>query len=184
MANTAANVTAGKPAVAGAVFYGATSATLPTDSTTALGSGFSHVGYISDAGVVKGQAIESTAIKAWGGDNVLDADGGKTVTFKFTMIESMNINALKVTHGDTNVSGDLSNGITAMTDSSPMEERAWVIDRVLRGGGTARTVIPRAKVTALDDEAYVDNNAVGLGVTLTCYPDANGKTVYEYMKGA
>lgn len=183
MANNVANVTAGKPAVAGAVFFGATSATLPTDSTTTLGTGFSHVGYISDAGVVKAQAIESTAIKAWGGDNVLDADGGKTVTFKFTMIESTNVNALKVTHGDANVTGDLSNGITATTDNSPMEERAWVIDRVLRGGGTARTVIPRAKVTALDDESYVDNNAVGLGVTLTCYPDASGKVIYEYLKG-
>jgi len=184
MSNNVANVTAGKPAVTGSIYYGDLTQTLPTDSTTALPAGFNHVGYISDAGVVKGQAIQSTSIKAWGGDNVLDADGGKTVTYKFTMIESMNVNALKVTHGDANVTGDLSNGITAMTDNSPMEERAWVIDRVLRGGGTARTVIPRAKVTALDDESYVDNNAVGLGVTLTCYPDASGKAVYEYLKGA
>lgn len=184
MANNTALVTAGKPKVTGAVFYGDLTQTLPTDSTTALGNGFNHVGYISDAGVVKSTAMESTPIKAWGGDTVMDADGGKAVKYKFTMIESMNVNALKVVHGDANVSGDLSSGITATTDNSPMEERAWVIDQILRGGGTKRTVIPKAKVTALDDESYVDNNAVGLGVTLTCYPDTNGKTVYEYLKGA
>ena len=51
MANTVANVSAGKPAVGGAVFVAPTGTTLPTDATTALGSAFKALGYCSDDGL-------------------------------------------------------------------------------------------------------------------------------------
>ena len=40
MANTASNVSAGKPAIAGAIHFAPKGTTLPTDTTTALAAAF------------------------------------------------------------------------------------------------------------------------------------------------
>ena len=64
MASTA-NVTAGKPAVAGAIYYAPLGTTLPTDATTALAAGYTSLGYISDAGVTLSQSPSTENIKAW-----------------------------------------------------------------------------------------------------------------------
>ena len=68
---TVANVTTGKPKVAGAVFVAPTGTTLPTDATTALGTAFKELGYVSEDGVTNNNSPESENVKAWGGDTVL-----------------------------------------------------------------------------------------------------------------
>ena len=52
MANTVGYVSAGKPAIGGAVFRAAAGTTLPTDATTALSADFKALGYCSEDGVV------------------------------------------------------------------------------------------------------------------------------------
>ena len=44
---TVSNVSVGKPAVGGAIYRAAKGTTLPTDATTALGSSFKQLGYVS-----------------------------------------------------------------------------------------------------------------------------------------
>lgn len=72
MANTVANVSAGKPAVGGAVSVAALGSTLPTDSTTALDAAFKSLGYCSEDGLTNSNSPESDQINAWGGDVVLN----------------------------------------------------------------------------------------------------------------
>jgi hypothetical protein len=175
------NVSAGKPKVAGAIFMAPIGTTLPTDSTTALNSAFVELGYASEDGVTNSESRESETIKAWGGDTVLKPFTGKEDTFSFTLIEALNVNALKLVYGDSNVTGDLTNGITIKSASEDLESHSFVIEMVLNGA-VKRIVIPSAKVTEVGEITYADGEAIGYDTTLTAVPDATGATHYEYVK--
>ena len=178
---SSSNVSAGKPKVTGAIFIAPVGTTLPTDSTTALAAGFVELGYASDAGVVNSESRETETIKAWGGDTVLKPFTGKEDTFKFTLIEALNVNALKLVYGDSNVTGDLTNGISIKSAAEDLDYHSFVIEMVLNGA-IKRIVIPSAKVTEVGDITYADGEAIGYDTTLSAVPDAAGGTHYEYIK--
>ena len=184
MANTVSNVTVGKPATAGAIYVADTTATLPTDATTALASGFTALGYCSEDGLVNSNSMSTDTIQAWGGDTVLSLQTEKTDTFQFTLLEVLNVDVLKEIYGSGNVTGTLANGITIQANSTELEDRAWVIDMVMRNNALKRIVIPNARITEIGDITYVDDEAVGYEVTLTAFADSNGNTHYEYIKRA
>lgn len=174
-------VTTGKPKVGGGVSRAPLGTTLPVNATAELDAAFKNLGYISDAGVVNSNSISSTAIKAWGGDTVYDAQTDKTDTFKFTLLEVLDPEVIKVPYGDDNVSGDLDTGITVQANSKEQQYKSWVIDTILNDNVLKRTVIPSGKVTAVEDISYVDGALVGYGVTVSAVPDESGNTHYEYI---
>lgn len=180
--NDATKVTAGKPMTGGAIFTAALGTSLPTTVSAALAAAFENVGYISDSGVTNSNSPTSTAIKAWGGDTVLDIQTEKPDTFKFTLIEAKNITALGLVYGEENVSGTLSTGIKIEANSKEQVAKSIVIDMLLSNNTAKRIVLPNCKVTAVSDITYSDSAAVGYEVTVSCYPDSNGNTHYEYIK--
>lgn len=183
----ASNVTAGKPQVAGAVFYADTSTqNLPTDSTTSLHADFTanDVGYISEEGVTNSNEITVEDIKAWGGDIVDSNETEFADKFQFTMIESTNVSALKAVYNDGKVTGTFATGIKVSVGSITHQEKAWVFDMILKSSSTMRLVLPRAKVVALGDITYVDGGVIGYNVTLAAYPDSTGHTHYKYIKAS
>ena len=186
MANNVSYVTQGKPKVGGAVFRAVLddNLTIPTDATTALSADFVNMGYISEDGLSNANSPESDEIKAWGGDVVLNPQTSKADTWTFTMIEAINPEVLKAVYGSSNVTGDLSTGLTVKANSDEQEEACWVFEQVLRGGVILRTVIPDGKITDIGDVSYVDNEAVGYEVTVSGMPDSTGQTHYKYMKSA
>lgn len=178
------NVTAGKPKVTGAVYRAPIGTTLPTSTTDTLDAAFKELGYVSDAGIVNSNSPSSTSIKAWGGDPVLDVQTEKPDTFKMQFIEATNVEVLKQVYGDDNVTGDLSTGITIKANSKEQATQALVIDMLLKNGAAKRIVLPSCKVTAVGDITYADGSPIGYDTTLSCYPDTEGNTHYEYIKGA
>lgn len=183
MAQTSANVSAAKPGTGGALNAGATSATLPTATGTAL-TGFTSLGYISEDGFTNETTRDTEEIKAWGGDTVLSPQTGFTDTFKCTLIEVLNVDVLKEIFGASNVTGTLSDGISVSVDSTELTERAWVCDMVMRNNTAKRVVIPKGRITEIGEIAYKDSEAVGYEITITAFPDDSGKTHYEYIKAA
>lgn len=173
------NVTASKPKVTGSIHRAPLGTTLPTDATTALNEAFKSLGYVSEEGVSNSNTASSDKTKAWGGDVVLDAQTEKPDTFKWTLIEALNVEVLKSVYGDDNVSGDLEKGITVKANSQEQKEHAWVVDMILKDA-VKRIVIPRGKVTEVGEIVY-SSKAIGYGTTISASPDTAGNTHYEYI---
>ncbi len=182
MAQTVTNVSAGKPAVGGAVSIAPLDTTLPTDAITALAQAFKGLGYISEEGLVNANSPETEQVKAWGGDVVLTPQTGKPDTYQFTLLEVLNTDVLKFIYGDDNVTGDLDEGIAVHASAEQDKGHVMVFDMIMRGGVLQRIVVPHAEITEIGEISYVDNDAAGYQVTITCFPDSAGKTHHTYIK--
>lgn len=184
MANTATNVTVGKPNVSGAVYRAPIGTTLPTDATTALDAAFVSLGYVSEDGLSNNNELSVEATKAWGGNIVLRSLTEMNDEFSLTLIETKNADVLKAVYGDANVTVDASNNVTVNVIAEDPVEAVWVFELALRGGIARRIVIPDGAITSRDEITYNDSDAVGYGITISAYPDASAKTHIEYTEGA
>lgn len=174
-----AKVSAGKP-TAGMISVDLTGeATLPTDATTDL-TGFTSLGYISEDGVTNENSPDTDKIKSWGGATVLTVQNEKSDTFKFTMLEALNENVLKVIYGGDNVT--TTSGLTTVkATAAEAETRAYVIEMLLTGNVPKRIVIPKGKLTDLGEIKYDDGDAIGYEVTIEALPDSSEVNHYEYI---
>ncbi len=183
MSNSVSNVAAGKPKIGGAVYAAPIGTTLPTDATTALNSAFKNLGYVSEDGLKNAREFDMDKVKAWGGDEVLVVDNGKSDSFSYTLIEVLNLDVLKHVYGAANVDGTLADGIHVKANNSPTEDICMVFELVLRGA-LKRIVVPCAHVTDVGEITYTDSDAVGYETTISCAPDSGGDTHHEYIKTA
>lgn len=182
MSNDASKVSTGKPKKAGAIYRAPKGTTLPTTASGTLDNAFVPLGYCSEDGLVNANSAEMDSVKAWGGDTVLYFQNGKDDTFKFTMIEALNVNVLKTVYGNENVTVDGTTGdITIKANSEEQEESSYVIDMIMTNGALKRVVIPAGKVTEVGEVTYKDDEAIGYETTVACTPDSEGNTHYEYI---
>lgn len=180
---TVANVTTGKPKVAGAVFAAPLGTALPTDATTALNAAFKELGYVSEDGVTNNNTPESENVKAWGGDTVLVLQTEKNDEWTLTLIEALNPEVLKTVYGDANVT-EGTGTITVNASSAQLPDKTYVIEMSMKGGALKRVVIPTGSISELGEIVYKDDEAVGYELTITALPNANGVTHFEYIKTA
>lgn len=181
MANTALNVSAGKPKATGGIYRAPLGTVLPTDASTALSASFTSLGYIAQGGVTHSFELDTGDYRAWGGDLVLSYLNSKTHTFAFGLIEVLNKTTYETIYGASNVSGTLSTGIAVTADNDDMSEFVYVIELAMRDGAWKRIVIPDGKISAIGDVVYQDGDAVNYPVTLTAQVDASGNSHYEYI---
>ena len=179
--NNASYISTGKPNVTGAVYMAPTTATAPTGVSSTLSSDFKALGYVSDEGMAWSNSVDSENIKAWGGDTVYTVQEGTEDTVKLSFLEALNVDVMKLYYGDDAVSGSLAAGITISASGADLGNHIFVIDTVLADGRAKRCVIPNGRVTEREDLEYVDNDVLKYGVAITCIPDSNGKTHYEYI---
>lgn len=181
--NNAENVTAGKPKIGGAIFVAPVGTTLPESTSASLNTAFKNLGYISTDGVTNSNSMSSNDVKAWGGNTVLNTQTDKPDTFKFKLLEVLNVDVLKTVYGSSNVTENSASGEIEITaNAEELTEMSWVIDMVLRKGTKKRIVIPSAKVSAIADIVYKDDDAVAYDTTISAVPDEDGNSHYEYIK--
>ena len=177
----ATKVTVSKPKTGGAIYRAPLGTSLPTDASSELDVAFKELGYASEDGLVNSNSPESNSIKAWGGDTVYTYQKEKDDTFQFKLLEALNPDVLKTVYGDDNVTGTVQAGLTVKANSSAAEDKAWVVELILNGV-LKRVVVPKAKITEMDDIVYADEEALGYDITITATPDTDGNTHYEYIK--
>ena len=181
--NTAANVSTGKPAVAGSIFCAAAGTTLPTSAVATLATTFKALGYVSEDGLTNAQSFDSESIKAWGGDTVATLENNKEDTFKFALLETLNVEVMKAVNEDDNVTGSaLSTGFSIKANAKEHTPRAWVFDMILKGNVLKRICVPSAAITEIGEIVYKDDEAIMYEVTITATPDSAGNTHYEYIQ--
>jgi len=180
MANTAANVSTGKPKVGGAIYWAPIGSTLPTDSTTALDNAFKCLGFASEDGLTNDNAPSSDKVKAWGGNTVLNMQTDRPDTFGVTLIEALNEDVLKTIYGSSNVTSS-SGAITVKATADDMPRGAWVFEIILKGNKAKRIVIPDGSISDLGTINYKDSEAIGYDITITAVPDTDGVYHYEYI---
>ena len=178
-----ANVSTGKPKVAGAVFRAPLGTALPTDAVTALNEAFVELGYVSEDGVTNNNTPDSDTVKAWGGATVLVVQNEMTDEWTLTLIESLNPNVLKAVYGDARVT--VADGtITVQATADQRTDAEYVIDMIMKGGAMKRVVIPNGSMSELGEIVYKDDEPIGYELTLNALPDTNGVQHYEYIKTA
>ena len=180
MANTASNVTAGKPKIGGAIYIAPLETALPDDTSDEL-TGFTCLGYVSEDGVTNDNSPESDTVKAWGGDTVLSLQTDRPDSFSFELIEVLNKDVLGVVYGENNVTVDGNGNITVKATAEQLLGHSWVIDMIVRDGRAKRIVIPNGTVSSVSTITYADNAAVGYGLTINDVPDEDGVYHYEYI---
>lgn len=182
MANTATYVSTGKPRITGGVWVAPRTAAVPTDATSPLSSAYTCLGYVSEDGVSNSNELDTSEIKAWGGNIVYRSVNGMDDTFALALIESENVEVLKAVYGDSNVTVDGSGNISVNVVAGEPQELIWVFEIVLRGGKAKRIVIPDGAITSRDEITYNDSDPIAYNITVSAYPDASGKTHAEYIE--
>jgi len=181
--NEVSNVTAGKPNPTGAIYRAPVGTTLPTSTDTVIDTTvWKCLGFCSEDGITNSGEMDSENIKAWGGQTVLTTSSSTDDKFQFKLIEALNEDVKKFIYGSSNVSGSLADGIAVGVNGYSQEDSSIIIDMIMRNNTKHRVVIPSATIAEVGEIAYVDNDAVGYDIKLSCAADASGKTHYEYTK--
>ena len=179
--NTVANVSTTKGVAGGYFFSAPSTATVPTDYSTALGSDFVNLGFISEDGVAETIETDTTDFADMNGDVVFTATSKRTETIKATLLE-VAVPALKEIYGQDMVTVDAQDNITAKHGGHTSPNRIYVLELVLRDGRRWRQVVPAGQVTEVGDLSLAAGEGAGREVTITCNVDASGVSVYDYIE--
>ena len=172
----------------GAIKHAPVGTALPTltDITKAavtLNAAFKGDEYVSEDGLTLAPSVSTEAIKDWSGSVVrkilTEFDG----TLSWSMI-STNAEAFKIAFGGSNVTSTTANNthgnqVKASLGAHLPDAESWVF---LMKDGDARMVIvvPNGQITEWEEVSFNSSDAVGWGVTLSCYPDSSGESIYVY----
>lgn len=182
--NNTKYINTGKPKIGGAIFTAPLGTALPTDSTSALNSAFKCTGFVTEDGVSDNLTRSTKDIKAWGGDTVMRIQTAFGDEFKWSFLQSNDPEVLAAIFGEGNVTGTPETGMTLKVNSEMVPSRAWVIETVLKDGGTKRVVIPNGTPAMSGEIKYSDQDAIVYPITVGALPDEQGNTHYEYTKAA
>lgn len=174
----AEQVTVGSAAATGAIFVAPTTTALPTDAVTEL-SGFTLLGFTSDAGVTISESGDTQSIYAWEGrTEVYNTRTEYTEQISFTPIQC-NADVAKLIWGEDMVIEGENGALTCKHHGKTMEPVNIVIETTPRTGIVKRfcqksQLSERGEVTM--DGTQIDARQL----TFNNLADENGVTCYEY----
>lgn len=166
------NVTAATPEIGGAIRVAPYGTDIPTDATAELASAFKTLGYISEDGFVNTNGMETSEVRAWGGDTVLTGETNKPDKFKTKLIEYLNVDVLKFIYGDDNVEVN-EDGTVKAVHANSVEHKpvVLVVEEILKNDKKARTICANATLTELGDITHKQGETIGFDCTVTAKPD-------------
>ena len=174
----AEQVTVGSAAATGAIFVAPTTTALPTDATTAL-SGFTLLGFTSDAGVQISESGNTQSIYAWEGrTEVYNTRTEYTEQISFTPIQC-NQDVMELIWGSDMVSVDGDGNLIAKHHGKTMDPVHIVIETVPRTGIVKR-FCQKAQLSERGEVTMDGTQIDGRQLTFNNLADEYGVTCYEY----
>lgn len=170
----------------GAIKHAPIGTTLPslsdiTVSGVTLDSHFTGDEYVSEDGLTLTPSMSTSEIKDWSGATVRKVLESFDGTLKWTMI-STNEESLGVAFGADHVTSNAASQthgkqLKVELGAHIPDAQSWVF---LMKDGDARMIVlvPNGQVTEVEEVKFTAKDAVGWGVTLSCYPDSNGESIY------
>lgn len=152
-----------------------------TPAGVTLDPAFEDAGYANEDGLTVTPDMSTSAIKEWGGAvvrNVLEEFNGN---ISFTLIQTDEM-AFKMAFGDEYVTAqaaDSTHGsqLMAKLGAHLPEAKSWVF-KMKDGAARMLIVVPNGQVTTLDEITLNATDPVGWAITLSCYPDESGTSIY------
>lgn len=186
MAVDATKVIVGTPdqLTTGAISSAPLGTELPTDAATTLDSAFADSGYVSSDGVKLTQDMSTSDINDWSGAlvrRVLEKFSG-SISWSYIQAspqewrnsfgaDYVTVTAATAEHGEQ---------IAIRIGSRLPPAKSWAFN--MKDGLTRiRIVCPNAQVTSRDDIAFTATDPISLPITLSCYPDSQGNSIYIYV---
>ena len=174
----AEQVTVGSAAATGAIFVAPTTTALPTDAVSAL-SGYTLLGFTSDAGVTISESSSSSSIQAWEGRvEVFTTKTEYTEQVSFTPIQC-NQDVLELMWGADAVTVDGDGNILAKHHGKTMDPVHIVIETTPRVGIVKR-YCQKAQLTERGESTMDGTQIDSRQLTFNNLADENGVTCYEY----
>ena len=170
----------------GAILHADVGTTLPTIATVFTPSAswranFDGNEYVSEDGLTLAPSISTNDIKDWSGATVrrvLAAFDGK-ISWKML---STNEEAMNIAFGDDNVTA------TAATTAhgnylevglgAHLPDRQSFIFLMKDGDAKIAIVVPDGQITEVGEVSFKSTDAIKWPVTLSCYPDSSGQSIY------
>ena len=174
--------------VTGAIKRAPVGTTLPTLSSIGAGgvtldSAFKGNFYVSEDGLTLAPNMSSVDIRDWSGAvvrKVLESFDG---TLSWSLI-CWDEDSLGAAFGDENITtedatANHGNQVAVKLGARLQKEKSWVF---LMKDGDARIVIvvPKGQITEIGEIQFISNGAISTPVTLSCYPDSDGDSIYIY----
>lgn len=167
----------------GAIFDAPVGTKLPKAAGEALDAQFSSSGYVSDAGLSLSTDRSTKDIKDWSKATVRKILESFDSTVKWSEIQ-MSYESLCHAFGEANVTrapATAAHGeqVSVSVGAALPPPRSWAF-KMKDGASRMLVVVPNGQVTALDEMSFAADAPIALPMTLTCYPDAAGNSVYIY----
>ena len=156
-------------ALSGAVSVGPLGSPAPTSAASPIPPAYVDVGYISSDGIEESYDEDTQEIVAWQGAAVVRKSiKQSTAELKLTMIETSGV-TLELYHKGSHVVSDGAGGWRLDVRGPNADPRSFIID-VIDGTKLIRIYVPNGEVTERGAAKYINDDAVGYEVTITCYP--------------
>lgn len=181
MAQTASNVFNATPLVTGPASWAPLGTTAPTNETVALNAAFKSLGYVGEDGITETNGRDVSKIKAFGGDTVKVVQTDHTLTYKLTLLESLNSEVLKAVYGESNVTvtaATASTGekVTVRKNAQTLPHKTWSFD-VIDGNAKIRLFIPDGQVTSTGDVTLVHTGVISYDIEIECFAVNGDKAI-------
>ena len=170
----------------GAVMHAPVGTQLPdlddiTPSEVTINEAFEDGGYVSSDGVTLTPDMSTSDINDWSGAlirRVLESFNGEVA---FTMIQS-DATTFKMALGEEHVevsaaTADHGNQVMAKFGAHLPDPEAWIF-KMKDGAARILICLPNAQVTALEEVTFNATDPIGWAMTLSCYPDDAGVSIY------
>lgn len=186
MAQNASNIYAAEPLAAGALYVAVLGTPGPTSATTILNPAFVSLGHVGEDGFKETTDRSIDKKKNFGGQTVKILQTDFTLTYAFTLLETLNPDVLKAVYGSDNVTVTAANSThgkltETRKNSKKLPRRSWVIDTMDEGlNAFYRNYIPLGQVISVGDVTVVHTDTIAYEVELEAFADASGNHVYTY----